>query len=57
MNCTACGGDLMVLGILGNMVALRCRQCGSEAMKPVEDVKQDHPELFDDEGSVYLEVG
>lgn len=36
--CSQCGGELMVLGTLGNRVWARCRDCGiEEAEMLVED--------------------
>ncbi len=30
MNCEVCDGPLIVLGVLGNTVHLRCRNCGMD---------------------------
>ena len=51
MNCNECGGQLGLLGQLGNLVWFRCTGCGHEQMSTVEDAKDTCPEIFD-EGSV-----
>ena len=34
-ECPVCGGPLMALGGLGNMMHYRCRDCGSECSRDV----------------------
>lgn len=36
MSCGICGGDLMLLGTLGNRVHSRCRSCGMDYNEEAE---------------------
>jgi len=36
-NCTLCGGQLYELGQLGDLMHMRCRQCGMQHSTPVEE--------------------
>lgn len=38
MTCSICGGDLAELGTLGNLVWMRCVNCGMECSRPAEDL-------------------
>ena len=38
MNCTACGGQLVSLGVLGNLHWFRCRDCGIDQHADVDDI-------------------
>ncbi len=43
MECPACGGDLELLGYLGNLMHCRCRNCGMDCsrQKPPVDIEED----------------
>ena len=36
MICEQCQGDLVILGVLGNLAHFRCRHCGAECSKKLE---------------------
>lgn len=38
--CDFCGGEMGVLGILGRLVHLQCRNCGSESEMHTEQLEQ-----------------
>jgi len=40
--CSACGGPLVPLGVLGDLVHLRCRDCGLQSSQKVE-LDEDDP--------------
>ena len=37
LECQLCGGPLIYLGILGQLIHSRCRNCGMQFSHPVED--------------------
>jgi hypothetical protein len=44
MECECCGGEMMLLGVLGSLSHFRCRNCGMEASCEVERSEyEDHP--------------
>lgn len=45
MQCSMCGGDLGLLGILGDLAHLRCRQCGWQESCLAEDLPQEEEEV------------
>lgn len=38
MTCPACDGDLVILGVFGNRVELRCRDCGVDSSVDRDDI-------------------
>jgi len=44
MECECCGGEMMLLGVLGSLSHFRCRNCGMDASCEVERSEyEDHP--------------
>jgi len=54
MNCNACGGELGLLGGLGNMVWFRCTCCGHEQGHTTSEIEELFPELLEQEIGVEL---
>jgi hypothetical protein len=38
MECSCCGGPKGVLGVLGNLVHLLCRDCGMQSSIPFDEL-------------------
>jgi hypothetical protein len=47
LTCDACGGDLGLLGVLGNLAHFRCRDCGLDCSTTV--IHYEPPEGWDDD--------
>jgi NAD-dependent SIR2 family protein deacetylase len=41
INCPECGGELQVLGVLGNLQHLRCRHCGLQFSRDKDKERKD----------------